>query len=868
MFIVFILMLIAFGRIVSSENCVSFREGTQLFEIYCENCAKTGQGYSLLDSNLSKVNYLKFVGCNTEFVSNTIENSTSVKSIDISYSKYELLNAIYMKCQALTEFNASHNKLNTIPRRYFENASKLTRVDLAYNEFVRIEFNTFEGARAIKMMNLSHNDIIFIDENAFSDLINLEFLDLSINQLTSIQKTNVFLLWNNSKLSVLHLENNPIRELNSQYIPTMSKISVYISWKNVETFKAKSNRIKFVVRGDADSTGIFPSKQMAYEICCGDLWFNSFQHIKEFLAASNQFENVSDMFQCLGRYLNVLDISGNTVEKLNADVFKRFKELKWLGLRQTKLVEFDVSALKCFEIENIDISLNSIKQIKNAAHLEKFHTLRRFNITGNHIANTIELIQQMKYASVNLKLAASDNYVGEINETTFGRWNKVDELHLSNTNLSIVDFKPFAGMSSLEVLDISYNNLSRVNFTFLSKLIYLKHFSAAYCNVTSITSIIPYLNQLLQFLDLSGNVAINLNASSLLKFYKLSSLNLSDTNMIDFTSDTLRYQKNLRTLDISSNCLRKVDLNNLSETLENLYMSGNTLNDLGTFSQKHFPKLQILFISNNNLSFEYVNQLKHDWPNVVFESDSFIQNHSGDCHQEKRVETIKNEETGIETITNGFSFTETSNRPLTFTSTQPLHRTKYTESKLETEAKTEIITNDFLLTEASRHLTDNLNTESSPIVSVTKMKTKMDTIFRNNKTSKFTEMSTQTTNYQMDNAKSEFVHFASYAFVITIPIIIVIFIAAATFFFVRCNFFSRATQNDYFDDAMAIELQNLEPIDRDEIDPNSSSGTPSYAEIHNVYDHTRYEFDPMPLSEETQRIYDNWPASTSNPNCN
>lgn len=95
-----------------------------------------------VERNLFQANRFTFSDCDAEFVSETMKNSSSVNSIDISYSAYEFLSKIYIIYETLTEFNASHNKLTEIPKRFFENVD-LIRVDLSCNQLEAIELNNF-----------------------------------------------------------------------------------------------------------------------------------------------------------------------------------------------------------------------------------------------------------------------------------------------------------------------------------------------------------------------------------------------------------------------------------------------------------------------------------------------------------------------------------------------------------------------------------------------------------------------------------------------------------------------------------------------------------------------------------------------------
>lgn len=137
----------------------------------------------------------------------------------------------YFKRRQLEKFNASHNKLWDIPTNFFFETPNLHVIDLSYNRFTKIDSYDFDGANNVMTINLSYNEIQNINEDTFEHLINLEFVDLSDNQIKVLD----FKFANRKPLNVLHLENNPIEDLQ-KYVFWMDNgvTQIHYSWNKVK----------------------------------------------------------------------------------------------------------------------------------------------------------------------------------------------------------------------------------------------------------------------------------------------------------------------------------------------------------------------------------------------------------------------------------------------------------------------------------------------------------------------------------------------------------------------------------------------------------------------------------------------------------
>lgn len=189
-----------------------------------------------------------------------------------------------------------------------------------------------------------------------------------------------------------------------------------------------------------------------------------FKIIQNLILDKNQIENVSTLLQCMGSSIQGIDVSGNYLGSLNRTTFHRFKQLQFLMVASTQLVEFDFSAMANKYIIILDMSANGLTFASNVSAVKEFRILSIFKAAGNYMQNTSDLIHHLTSRTIH-DLDLSDNFVGRLNQTTFIRFTGLQILKLRNTQTSISDnFNPFEQLQQIRHLDISHNNLDGVNF--------------------------------------------------------------------------------------------------------------------------------------------------------------------------------------------------------------------------------------------------------------------------------------------------------------------------------------------------------------------------------------------------------------------
>lgn len=629
---VFIILFVV--SFCGAENIFcSTKNGSETYSFYCNNTIialqnqKLGNCSEVMEnSTIHEIHWhdVKFHKCNVQFVLKTSERVQNLTGIDLSYSGYASLESMTLKLSHLQRINASHNELSEIPRQIFENNNEISVIDFSYNKLKRIESNTFDAAIKLTNLNLSHNDIRFIDESAFVNLSVLEYIDLSDNHIQSLEMLN-----NNKNLKLLVAMNNPL-SFDCHNFSRIESLSVQISWKNVEFFNTNCKSMQFKVIVNGTDEGVWHKSRGQYEIRCDK---ESMTQLSYFMAGRNRVENVNDFMECFTSSMQKMVLSNNFVGKLNVEQFQRFKNLELLHLRETRLTEFDFEVLKNQpKLNKLDISDNGLTQLHNFSTLINFD-LMEFKATGNQLENTQEIVKYLK-SSVKV-LDVSDNFVGQIQSTTFERLTNLFMLKLSNTNLSIIDSDPFEKAKDLTILDVSHNDLGMVNFTaFSSTLKKLTRIFAANCHIENATDMIQHLGSSLLELDLSGNRLLEeIDDNTFKTLTHLESLHLNNTNLSQFNFSVLKPNKNLKNLKLCDNKLHDMDFSSLPESLTRLDLEGNDLETLDNFNLSKYPQLEYLGISNNWLSCDYVIQFRKTWKGLKFIGDPLKQKHHKDCRR-------------------------------------------------------------------------------------------------------------------------------------------------------------------------------------------------------------------------------------------
>lgn len=488
-----------------------------------------------------------------ELQQNVLKGAPKLSTINFSHNNISTLDeGLFVNTSDLIMLDLSHNKIKGLRENLLRGASNISTINFANNYISTVETGIFTNTPDLASINFANNQLSHLDNEIFSELSEMTHLDLSHNSFKSIDAE---MFKNNTKLKHLNLENNPIYRIDENILTLLlNSISVDISPININEFDSSYSKDNlrfsegFALRKTSGNyTEFFDQEYL--------------KNLKYFNISGNHLKNTSLIIMHLGPPIEILDISSNFLEKLTAHTFESFLNLKYLNLRNTSLSSIDSDTfypllfpktvrklnvlllndnpikhldtnvfspmmngvevqVSCDNVAEIDTSCigNSLKvdilnkneiiftvktrSFKLNCNKERFNQFAYFNISGNQLQNGAQIIEWLGDSVKTLDL--STNFIGRLNVHTFEKFTNLQNLNLSQTNVSNFGFSTFYHQKSLRSLDLSFNQLKKVNFTLL-----FRNF------------------QFLHTLRLEGNGLSEINTVNRAIFPQLSSLGIS-----------------------------------------------------------------------------------------------------------------------------------------------------------------------------------------------------------------------------------------------------------------------------------------------------------------------------------------------------
>lgn len=627
-----VLILLAISLCGSNRLvCQIFDSSEKSLHQYCDNfngiVPANCSSYlnSVIDS--SQVNELKIRGCDPEIVLDSAKRfQRNLRVLDISYSGYENLDWFNLKLDKLLIFNASHNELSDMQFIFIYHIPEIVEIDLSHNKIIDLNVKFREITTKLRKAHLSHNNLTFLRLKYFP-LDSIEYIDLNSNRIQYIYEIDEREYKNFEKLQ---LDGNPIQLNNCTLINDMAfahSRGNSIKFSRFSDDACHGKRVHIVRYNSTKNTSevILIKPDGTFDIQCRD---KCFENMIRNYASRNVFRNGSDAAQNIGSSTSWLDLSGNFIGELSVNAFQEFVHLHGLNLSDTNLVHFDFDMLRSQKetITVVDISNNKLNRVNNTQSLRNY-SLRELIMGGNKIENAYEIIRYLSPSIEKLDLCGGN--VGKVNDTTFQRLIVLKQLNLSNTNLVLPNSNPFEMLQSLEVLDLSHNNLEDFSFSFLSTTLYkLTELNLIGCKIKDISTVIQCLGPNLSKLDLSDNTIRKIEEQTFQKLDKLTDLKLRNLNLQSFELNVLKFQRDLKFLDICNNKLTTIDLQSFPvNNFNHINLEGNDLTELTNLHQTDALKIQ-LDVANNQFPCNYLKQLKKDYELC---GESWRQKNNRDC---------------------------------------------------------------------------------------------------------------------------------------------------------------------------------------------------------------------------------------------
>ncbi|KAJ8717450.1 hypothetical protein PYW08_005849 [Mythimna loreyi] len=496
--------------------------------------------------------------------------------------------AILMYTTRLRHLQLANIGIEEISGTPFYYLARLETLDLSYNSLTDIaELFQFQiHPNKLRKLSLANNAIKDIPSEAFDELSSLAELDLSYNIISDLSEEPFY---NLTKLEILRLNNNRIKDLNGAVNSLQNLKHLYLRGNQIQNIDEESlNIIQHLETFDVSWNELEKIKPIMFS----RHWDHFTNHsICKIILTGNHIINVpnatsqeisSRFARTMNKHnvniLTELDLSSNSITNIEYSAFQSLIQLISLNLSKNKVIDFVVNANDLADLKFLNLSGNYITQL----YYESFSAMTKLqNLDLSY--NRLEFIPDMTFNNNNnLKLV----------NMTYNEIEKLDSIHITM-------FHPEGG-----VLDLSNNGLSKINIPYGEGLRLVTLF--LHSNNISDPSLVDLSHQTdLRTVDMSDNLIWELDDSSLrLPGSSLVYLDLTCNKIHWIGPATFKRLPHLKTLRLGHNLLTKLEYGSFEglHDLLNLDLSYNRIVFLDSKLLMDLKFLRVLSVRSNDMT--------------------------------------------------------------------------------------------------------------------------------------------------------------------------------------------------------------------------------------------------------------------------
>ncbi|XP_058836588.1 chaoptin [Topomyia yanbarensis] len=501
-----------------------------------------------------------------------------LKYLDLSANRLSSLNAeLFRSTLELDELYLGDNHLEKLGANAFGALHKLRILDLSYNQLGVLQSNVFQSNFSVSVINLKACGLTQLEPGAFKGLHNLNELNLEQNQLASEDIKQI----DASSLRTLRLSANNFSVIRVNMLDRLPSLQVLaldrcsIRDLSFMLFNKNNNLVKLDLSHNHLRTlkrNIFNNLNVFKELRLHNNSINDFPHVAlsnvstlELLSLSkNQLTSV-DFFKLNGLpNLRQLDLRDNSISSLSGFNTITLPHLDMIDLSGNLLLALPENFFKhSITLQRIDLSCNRFSQIPNAALSESsLARLAWLNLTGNPLQRIHQSMtsdsEQRRYPHLK-ELHISQTNLTILTSKDFEIYPALQRLYLLHNRINRVSPGAFVALANLQILDLSINEIEILPKERLQGLRLLEILNISTNNIKELDEFTDDL-QKLKFLDVSSNQLERIQKNTLRHLVALQELHLYGNRIISVSSDAFRSLRNLRTLDLRKNYFEYVPL--------------------------------------------------------------------------------------------------------------------------------------------------------------------------------------------------------------------------------------------------------------------------------------------------------------------
>ncbi|CAC5414156.1 unnamed protein product [Mytilus coruscus] len=399
-----------------------------------------------------------------------------IEVIDLSYNDLhnEDLERLKLFTEYLADLNLSYNNITYLPPRSLSTASQLNVLNLDGNVLEKVDSTSFGHLKQLHKLIGIHAKTF--EENTFENLEGLN--DMSIVFGSKEASENIF---SHLKLKSLHMNFKTATRIPEKLlnfgIDTL--VDIYLNAPNVEslhenTFSGLTILKSVTIQTEKMQTlptNLFHStvnddRKMPVNLVTVIIdgvkslprnLFDKQQSLKHLT-----LNNIEDLILPKSEsQVDTLDLSGSTLYRISADWFIGFKNLRFLNLSRTKLIEVNNDTLMSLSsLTVLDLSYNNITNLPDALFKSSQNTIVAFNVSHNQLRNissrTFEGVKSLE------KVDMGNNKLNFIDENAFRDQFMLTDLFLNDNELVYLSSDTLFDQTSLLDLNIARNKIKHL----------------------------------------------------------------------------------------------------------------------------------------------------------------------------------------------------------------------------------------------------------------------------------------------------------------------------------------------------------------------------------------------------------------------